>query len=342
VESAVFKFGGVPVQTPSDLFQLCARHPKLAGIYLTGGDFDRWLSAIGRTDLAHVASESRRVSADGTEALHLFIEYCRMRDYLRRTPGRRLGVLLAGRTGVGKSSTINTLAGTQVADTDEYLPTTASVVSYDLEINGVPSRIVDTPGLADGKNLDDSYIDWIRRDVGEFGIDCLLFATPLHESRVRTDEIKAIETITNAFGSHIWRRSLALLTFADHFPEATQFKRKLAARPPGIVEAITKATSDPAAAEAIPFIPLTNKDILNPDGRRWLGKLQLALLDRMAPEGTSLFYGAGPDGGRNDARFRCYLKNGGGPPIYRFICRSAGTTGTCDFCRLSFEKTSSR
>jgi AIG1 family len=222
------------------------------------------------------------------------------------------------------------------------MPATASVVSYDLEINGVPSRIVDTPGLADGKNLDDSYVDWIRRDVGEFGIDCLLFATPLHESRVRTDEIKAIETITNAFGSHIWRRSLVLLTFADFFPEAAQYKLRLERRPPGIAAAIAKATSDPAAAEAIPFIPLTNKDVLNPDGRRWLGRLQLALLDRMAPEGTSLFYGAGPDGGRSDARFRCYIRNNGGPPSYRFICRSAGTTGTCDFCRLPFEKTSGR
>ena len=335
----VFKFGGIAVRTPEEMLALCARSPELGAVYLIGGDLDRWLETIGRADLARVAVESRRAGTDPAQALALFIEYCRMRNYLRRTPGRSLGVLVTGRTGVGKSSTINTLGGREVAETGESVPTTAEVRSYEADINGIPGRIVDTPGLADGKDHDDSYIDSMRRAVGRFGVDCMLFVTLLHETRVRIDEIHAMEMITHAFGPQVWRRSLVLLTFADYFPDAEKFALRCAGRAIPIRQAIASITSDRVIASTIPFVPITNVNSVNPDGRRWLGTLQLSLLDRMAPQGTSLFYGTDPDGGRGDTRFRCYLRTGQRPPAYQFICRSLGTSGTCDFCGHLFEKT---
>jgi len=340
VSSYTFEFVGIgTARTPEQLIQLCAKYPDRGATYLAAGDFERWLIGIGRPDLAHVASESRRAGADPGEALLLFIEYSRMRAFLRRTPDRKLSVLLVGRTGVGKSSTLNTISGREVAETGDALPTTAFCYSYDAEINGVPSRIVDTPGLADGMNMDSTYIDWIRSEVGKSGVDCMLFVTMLHETRVRTDEIQAIELVTNAFGAQVWRRSLILMTFADYFPDSTRYAQRNMRRPAPIREAIAKATSDRTIADAIPFVSLTNLSDLNPDGRRWLGTLELALLNRMAPEGTSLFYGTDPDGGRDDNRFRCYLRDGGNPPPYRFICRSLGADGTCNFCGHPFKKT---
>jgi hypothetical protein len=232
---------------------------------------------------------------------------------------------------------INTLAGRDVADTGAAVPVTARVHSYEIRINGVPSRIVDTPGLCDGKNLNDSYMDWIRSDVGRLGVDCVLFFTPLYDTRVRTDEIEAIEKISMTFGVNVWRRSLVILTFSDYFHDAALYAAKVERRSAPIKEAIATTISGPLIADAIPFISLTNEQEVNPDGCRWLGKLHLALLDRMAPEGTSLFYGAGPDGGRDDTRFRCYW-NDGDPPPYRFICRSAGMAGSCNFCGLRYKK----
>jgi hypothetical protein len=334
----VFRFDGTtPVRTVDELLQNCAKTPQAAARHLAAGEIERWLKLVGRSDLAHVAEESRRAGADPGEALYLFIEFSRMRNYLRRTPRRRLSVLTVGRTGVGKSSMINTLAGRKIADTGETVPVTASVHSYELQINGVPSRIVDTPGLCDGKNLDDSYMDWIRSDVGRLGIDCVLFFTPLYETRVRTDEITAIEKISTAFGVSLWRRSLVVLTFSDYLRDTARYAAKVEGRPEPIRRAIAAAISDPLTVAAIPFIPVTNEQDLNPDGRKWLGMLQLALLDRMAPEGTSLFYGTGPGGGRDDTRFRCYW-NDTDPAAYRFICRSSGMTGNCNFCGLPFKK----
>ncbi len=339
-DSLIFKFGGVATRTPEELLRLCAQSPELGAIYLHGGNFERWLMSIGRGDLARVASESRRVATDPAEALHLFIEYCRMQNYLRRTPGRSLSLLLAGRTGVGKSSTLNTLAGRKVADTGEVEPITAEVKSYEAEINGIPSRIVDTPGLADGKNLDDSYIESIRDAVGRYGVDCMLFVTILHETRVRTDEIHAMEMISKAFGPEVWQRGIVLLTFADYSPDAQQFAWQALRRPAPIRQSIADVISDEVVANAIPFVPMTNTSSVNPDGRSWLGALQLSLLDRMAPQGTSPFYGIDRSGGHgSDTRFRCYIRGTRNPPAYRFICRSLGTSGDCDFCGYSFKKT---
>ena len=53
--------------------------------------------------------------------------------------------VLAGRTGVGKSSTVNSLLGCEIAKTGKYEPTTNSVDTYEKEVNGVNFIIVDTP-----------------------------------------------------------------------------------------------------------------------------------------------------------------------------------------------------
>ncbi len=57
---------------------------------------------------------------------------------------RDLTFLLVGRTGVGKSSTINTLLGSEVAKTGRYCPTTVEVQKYKHTHDGVTFIIVDT------------------------------------------------------------------------------------------------------------------------------------------------------------------------------------------------------
>jgi energy-coupling factor transporter ATP-binding protein EcfA2 len=323
--------------TSKDLLRLCVTSPDLGARCLANGDVEQWLVSADRRDLARVASESRRAGADPVEALHLFIEYSRMQEFLSRTPGRRLSALLVGRTGVGKSSTLNTLAGREVAQTGEAVPTTARALSYKFQINGVPSRVVDTPGLADGQNLDSSYLERIRREIGQHGVDCMVFVTALHETRVRTDEIRAIEQVTQSFGAEIWCRSLVILTFSDYLADASHYKRGVSRRPEVLKKTISATLDHPGIADAIPFVPVTNDSDQNPDGRRWLGSLQLTLLQRLAPEGTALFRGPDTHGGRNDTRFRCHIRTGEGLPPYRFICRAEGTEGSCNFCGAYFK-----
>ena len=50
---------------------------------------------------------------------------------------REFTFLMLGRTGVGKSSTVNTLIGQQIAEVGDFRPTTFTVRFYQSQIQGV-------------------------------------------------------------------------------------------------------------------------------------------------------------------------------------------------------------
>ena len=135
---------------------------------------------------------------------------------------RRFKFLLVGRTGVGKSSTINRLIGKEVATVNDFEPETVEVKEYNSDIDGVPFTVVDTPGLADDLDefrKDQKYLDSIRSQVKK--IDCLFFVTRLDDTRVSRDEKQAIKVISeelepNEGASSIWENSVIVFTFANN------------------------------------------------------------------------------------------------------------------------------
>lgn len=283
---------GTTVSTPGALIRWCEDHAKEGIRHLLAGDFKQWLTDLGRDDLAQVAADAVAHGRNDEERLSLFIGFSKVADYFQQSAERRFTFLLVGRTGVGKSSTINTLLGKQVAPVGDTVPVTSKVESYDTDILGIPCRVVDTPGLADGKHLDHDYIARIHAAVGNPGVDCVWFVTPLTEMRVRDDELGAINLITQALGPGIWSRSVVVLSFADFLSVADRYQRQLAVRPLALRQAIADALggnppqpvgSDIAAS--IPFVAVSNEQDTTPDGAHWLGHLYVETLDRMSAAG---------------------------------------------------------
>jgi hypothetical protein len=283
---------GTTVSTPDALIRWCEDHTKEATQHLLAGDFKQWLTELGRDDLAQVAADAVAHGRDDEERLSLFIGFSKVTDYFRRSLERRFTFLLVGRTGVGKSSTINTLLGKQVAPVGDTVPVTSKVEPYDTDILGIPCRVVDTPGLADGKHLDADYISRMHKAVGDSGVDCVWFVTPLTEMRVRDDELGAIKLITRAFGPGIWSRSVVVLSFADYLSAAERYQRQLAVRPVALRQAIADAVGgnppQPVGSDTvagIPFVAVSNEQDTTPDGAHWLGNLYVETLDRMSAAG---------------------------------------------------------
>ncbi len=202
--------------------------------------------------------------------------------------GQPFTFLLVGKTGVGKSSTINILMGKEIAPVGEYEPTTMDIKNYHCEFNGVKVVVTDTPGLCDDleeAGNDYKYLEMIRSQVKQ--VDSMWFVTRLDDTRVSTDEKKAIKLIAECFKAKIWEQAIIVFTFADNlspekYPIAlekrTDLIRKEIAKYAGLV-----------IADNVPAVGVSNNNSFTPDGNKWLGELFTQVYCRLSEEGRAAF-----------------------------------------------------
>lgn len=124
-----------------------------------------------------------------------------------------LRVLVVGRTGHGKSSFINALFPTDVAEVAQARdPTTMSVKKYERVISGVKLILFDSPGLQDGIHEDEEYIKNMKETCKV--INLLLYCVRM-DDQLRQNDKETIKTITKALGKDIWKHAMCVLTFAN-------------------------------------------------------------------------------------------------------------------------------
>lgn len=197
--------------------------------------------------------------------------------------------LLVGRTGVGKSSTINSLMGCEVALTNDFEPETIEVTPFTTEVNGIAFTVVDTPGLCDAlsEENDQLYLMEMRVQAKKHQIDLMWFVTPLDEPRVRRDELDGLRLISESFGSEIWNHSVIIFTCADKVDPA-KFSETLKKRTQLIRQSISKFSE--VDVTAIPAVAVTNVQEATPDGKKWLGELYVQVLSRITSRGALPFF----------------------------------------------------
>lgn len=205
---------------------------------------------------------------------------------LQESRDKKFVFLLVGRTGVGKSSTINSLMGKSVSQVGDYDPTTMEVKVYEHEVNGIKFNIIDTPGLCDDipeKNNDQKYIEIIQNKVKQ--IDSLCFVTRLDEPRVTADEMRGIKVISQAFTPEVWKYGVIIFTRAN---KADNYLMDLQERTKRIRNEIAKYTGNEVAND-IPSVAVDNKSETTPDGKRWLEELYTQVFKRMTDRGAIPF-----------------------------------------------------
>lgn len=210
--------------------------------------------------------------------------------HLEEAQERELVFLVMGRTGVGKSSTINSLLGGEVAAVGKHEPETEGVEKYSSSINDVNFVVVDTPGLCDdleSKGNDKTYIEKIKKEVSR--IDCLLFVSELDATRITGDEKRSIQLITKAFGNQVWQHAIIVFTFSERV-EIDEYEENLHVRTRLIREAIRDLTPTGTRYRNIDAVAISNEKEVTPNGKRWLNELYTAVFKRISKRALVPFY----------------------------------------------------
>jgi predicted GTPase len=129
--------------------------------------------------------------------------------------------LVAGRTGVGKSSFINAAFGARVAPTAAFEACTKIIEYYTYHTPFGDVCLVDTPGLSeDTLETDRAYLRLIQAAVAHNPVEVLLYITPLNENRLRADEMNALKLLATHLTASLWKNVWVVLTFAASLPLA--------------------------------------------------------------------------------------------------------------------------
>lgn len=200
-----------------------------------------------------------------------------------QTPFRN--VLLTGRTGSGKSSLLNRLAGVQAAKVGAFEPTTKVIKEYKLSLHNINFRIFDTPGLGSVDEVEEEQFVKSINHILEY-VDCMLYVTPLYESRVRADEVRAIRLLTETLGQQIWAKSILAFSFADKV-HPDYYQDNLIQRTRVVKSAIERSV-DSTIVKEIPAIGIDNTSHNTPDGKSWLTELCTTVILRSSVDRKAL------------------------------------------------------
>jgi predicted GTPase len=257
-----------------------------------------------------VAIYNRRIeTSDDPEIVDVLVREVESIPLLRNSQKRTItsaltrtfSILLVGRTGTGKSSTINSLLGREVAAVGGLIPVTNKIQYFDCPINDAVIRLYDTPGLCDSADMsnDDAYIASIKATLPS--IDLVLFITPLNETRVSRDERVALRSLSAAIGKHLWENMIVVFTFAcSSLPGDSLYADFVEERVKAFRNFVTELSAEKVSRE-LPFVPVDNTKHVCPDNREWIPELFTLIIEHCSSSGIYPFVQAlAADVGAND------------------------------------------
>ncbi|KAF0912411.1 hypothetical protein E2562_014056 [Oryza meyeriana var. granulata] len=214
-------------------------------------------------------------------------------------------VLVLGKTGVGKSATINSIFGEDKSETSAFLPATTSVKEIAGVVGGVKFRVVDTPGLGTGPMDEKSnrkVLNSVKKYIKRCTPDVVLYVDRIDTQRQDANNLSLLRCITSVLGSSIWSKTIITLTHSaaasPEGPSGSPLNYEMFAtqRTHAIQQSIRQAINEPRIENTVALVENhhlcrrnTEGEKVLPNGLIWRRFLLLLCYSvKMVPEIDSL------------------------------------------------------
>ncbi|KAE9620303.1 hypothetical protein Lal_00019553 [Lupinus albus] len=130
-------------------------------------------------------------------------------------------IMVLGKTGVGKSSTINSIFDEVKFNTSAFHMGTNKVQDVVGTVQGIKVRVIDTPGLLPSwsdQRSNEKILHSVKRFIKKTPPDIVLYLDRLDMQSRDFSDMPLLRTITDIFGPSIWFNAIVVLTHAASAP----------------------------------------------------------------------------------------------------------------------------
>lgn len=130
-------------------------------------------------------------------------------------------IMVLGKSGVGKSSTINSIFDEVKFNTDAFHMGTKKVQDVVGMVQGIKVRVIDTPGLLPSwsdQPHNEKILHSVKRFIKKTPPDIVLYLDRLDMQSRDFSDMPLLRTITDIFGPPIWFNAIVVLTHAASAP----------------------------------------------------------------------------------------------------------------------------